>query len=290
MTYDQVRTAHTWNLCSAFNLSKVHTHTAVNTDTHHEHTPRAVGSLLCCDAWGAVGGSVPCSRAWYWGWRECWILIFPTYNSCWLETQTCNLSITSPTLTILPRLPIDGISTILYNLSYRNTNIPYILPKIIEGNYLKAHKWTALQRFSFLFWQIKKKTFFFFIFVQWKSCSLVFLLFFSFWLSFFVFFIVPSPICFSFWSASLFQNFIYIYCTETLWLTSLNLYCGAWIEDIWNVTLTSDLHLLYPQLLARSLNPESFISILFHCVLLCTCAHFFTSSSPTAHVNPWFRV
>ncbi len=179
-------------------------------------------------------------------------------------------------------------STILYNLSYRNTNIPYILPKIIQGNYLKAHKWTVLQRFCFLFWQIKKKTFIFFIFVQWKSCNLVFWLFFP--TFFFVFFIVPSPICFSFWSASLFQNFIYIYCTETLWLTSLNLYCGAWIEDIWNVTLTSDLHLLYPQLLARSLNPEYFISILFHCVLLCTCAHFFTSSSPTAHINPWFRV
>ncbi len=179
-------------------------------------------------------------------------------------------------------------STILYNLSYRNTNIPYILPKIIEGNYLKAHKWTVLQRFCFFFGKSKKKHLFsLFLF---NENPAIWSFDFSFWLSFFVFFIVPSPICFSFWSASLFQNFIYIYCTETLWLTSLNLYCGAWIEDIWNVTLTSDLHLLYPQLLARSLNAESFISILFHCVLLCTCAHFFTSSSPTAHVNPWFRV
>ncbi len=42
--------------------------------THREHTPGAVGSHLCCGARGAVGGSVPCSRApqsWYWGWREC---------------------------------------------------------------------------------------------------------------------------------------------------------------------------------------------------------------------------
>ncbi len=63
---------HTRNLCSAFNPSKC-THTAVN--THREHTPGAVGSHLCCGARGAVGGSVPCSRApqsWYWGWRECW--------------------------------------------------------------------------------------------------------------------------------------------------------------------------------------------------------------------------
>ncbi len=51
---------------------QVHTHTAVNTHTHREHTPRAVGTHLCCGAWGAVGGSVPCSRtpSWYWRWRE----------------------------------------------------------------------------------------------------------------------------------------------------------------------------------------------------------------------------
>ncbi len=37
------------------------THTAVNTHTHthHEHTPGAVGSHLCCGAWGAVGDAVP---------------------------------------------------------------------------------------------------------------------------------------------------------------------------------------------------------------------------------------
>ncbi len=58
---------HTLNFCSAINPHKVCTHTAVNT-----HTPGAVGNHLCCGAWGAVGGSVPCSRApqSYWGWRE----------------------------------------------------------------------------------------------------------------------------------------------------------------------------------------------------------------------------
>ncbi len=39
---------HTWNLSSAFTHPKC-THTAVNTHTQHrEHTPRAVGSHLCC--------------------------------------------------------------------------------------------------------------------------------------------------------------------------------------------------------------------------------------------------
>ncbi len=62
---------HTQNLGSAINPLKVHTHSS-------EHTPwthtGAVGIHLCCGARGAVGGSVPCSRApqsWYWGWREC---------------------------------------------------------------------------------------------------------------------------------------------------------------------------------------------------------------------------
>ncbi len=59
---------HTWNLCSAFNPSKVHTHssehthTHTHTHTHSEHTPGAVGSHLCCGARGAVG-FFSCSRA-----------------------------------------------------------------------------------------------------------------------------------------------------------------------------------------------------------------------------------
>ncbi len=36
---------------------------AQHTHTHREYTPGAVGSHLCCSARGAVGGSVPCSRA-----------------------------------------------------------------------------------------------------------------------------------------------------------------------------------------------------------------------------------
>ncbi len=86
VTYDQVW----WPILGICALHFTHpkcTHTAVN--THREHTP------------GAVGGSVPCSRApqsWYWGWREHCTFTPPTYNSCRPETQTRNLSITSPTL------------------------------------------------------------------------------------------------------------------------------------------------------------------------------------------------
>ncbi len=82
---------------SAYTQQWTHTHT----HTHREHTPGAVGSHLCCSARGAVGGSVPCSRApqsWCGGWRECCTFTPPAYNPCRPETRTRNLSITSPTL------------------------------------------------------------------------------------------------------------------------------------------------------------------------------------------------
>ncbi len=62
----------------------------IQVHTHREHTPGAVGSLLCCGARGAVGGSVPCSRvslqSWYWGWRERWLF---TTKSKWLDNRHC---------------------------------------------------------------------------------------------------------------------------------------------------------------------------------------------------------
>ncbi len=77
-----------------------HTHTHTHTHTPWTHTR---SSQLCCGARGAVGGSVPCSRApqsWYWGWRECCTFTPPTYNSCRQP-----LGYESDSLTIRPRLP-----------------------------------------------------------------------------------------------------------------------------------------------------------------------------------------
>ncbi len=77
----------------------VHTHT----HTHHEHTPGAVGSQ-CCSAWGAFGGSVPCSRvspqSWYWGWRERWTFTPPTHN----PTNPQPSGYKSDSLSIRPRI------------------------------------------------------------------------------------------------------------------------------------------------------------------------------------------
>ncbi len=86
------------------------THTAMNTHTHHEHTPGAVGSHLCCGVRGAVGGSVPCLRepqSWYWGWRELLYIHSPTNNSCrtW-DSNSQPLDYESDSLTIRPRLPL----------------------------------------------------------------------------------------------------------------------------------------------------------------------------------------
>ncbi len=94
---------------SALHLPIQSAHTQQWTHTHREHTPGAVGSHLCCGARGAVGGSVPCSRApqsWYWGWRERCTFTPPTYNSCWTwDSNPQPLGYESDSLTIRPRLP-----------------------------------------------------------------------------------------------------------------------------------------------------------------------------------------
>ncbi len=110
---------HTWNLCSAFNPSKcTHTHTqqwVVKKHTHtththtHTHTHRAVASQ-CSVAWGAFGGSVPCStvspQSWYWGWRERWTYTPPTYNPCWTwDSNPQPLGYKPNSLSIRARLP-----------------------------------------------------------------------------------------------------------------------------------------------------------------------------------------
>ncbi len=89
----------------ALHLTHPSAHTAVSsehthTHTHTEHAPRAVGSH-CSSARGAIGGSVPCSRApqsWYCRWRECCSFTIPTFNSCRCENRTSDLQVTSPTL------------------------------------------------------------------------------------------------------------------------------------------------------------------------------------------------
>ncbi len=90
VTYDQVW----WPILRICALHLTHprcTHTPW-THTHREHTPGAVDSHLCCGARGAVGGSVPWSRApqsWYWRWRE-----------------RANYSLPPPTIPAGPRLEL----------------------------------------------------------------------------------------------------------------------------------------------------------------------------------------
>ncbi len=93
----------------ALHLTHPSAHTAVNTHTHREHTPGAVGSQ-CCGARGAVGGSVPCSRApqsWYWRWKERWLFTPPTYNPCrtW-DSNPRPSGYKSDSLSIRPRRPL----------------------------------------------------------------------------------------------------------------------------------------------------------------------------------------
>ncbi len=104
---------HTRNLCSAFNPSKVHTHThtAVNTHTVNTHLEQ----WAACGARGAVEGLVSCSRApqsWYWGWRERAVDSLPPQSLLNRDSNSQPLHHESDSLTIRPRLhPNRKVST-----------------------------------------------------------------------------------------------------------------------------------------------------------------------------------
>ncbi len=116
---------HTQNLCSAFNPSKVHTHSSEHTHahTHREHTPGAVGSQ-CCGARGAVGGSVPCSRSHLsrgikGGESAVHSLPPPTYNSCRIwNSNSQPFDHESDSLNIRPRLPHPVLPSSVYFTIY----------------------------------------------------------------------------------------------------------------------------------------------------------------------------
>ncbi len=98
---------HTQNLCSAFNPSKC-THTQQWTHTHTVNTHSG-------SQWGAVGGSVPCSRvspqSWYWRWRggesAGYSLPPPATDNCWRtwDSNPQPSGYKSDSLSIRPRLP-----------------------------------------------------------------------------------------------------------------------------------------------------------------------------------------
>ncbi len=88
-------------------LKCTHTHT----HSKHTHIPGAVGILFCfcCGIRGAVGGSVPCSRApqsWYWGWRKHCTFTPPGNNPCRTWDSNLQPGYESDSLTIRPRLPL----------------------------------------------------------------------------------------------------------------------------------------------------------------------------------------
>ncbi len=100
---------HTRNLCSAFNPSKVHTHSSEHTHTVNTHT----------EQWAAIYAVAPGEQLGVWclaqvhlrGWREHWTFTAPTYNSCrtW-DSNSQPLDYESDSLTIRPRLPQKGLA------------------------------------------------------------------------------------------------------------------------------------------------------------------------------------
>ncbi len=112
---NKVRYCQVWwpilEIC-ALHLTHPSPHTQQWVVNKHTHTlwtrTRSSGQPLLQRPGGAIGGSVPCSRAsqsWYWRWRESCSFTIPTSNSCWCENRTSDLQVTSQTLTIRPQLP-----------------------------------------------------------------------------------------------------------------------------------------------------------------------------------------
>ncbi len=102
MTYDQVW----WPILGICALHLTHPK-CTHTHTVNTH-PEQWAVIYAAAPGGAVGGSVPCSRApqsWYWRRRECWTFTPPTYNSCrtW-DSNLQPLDYESDSLTIRPQL------------------------------------------------------------------------------------------------------------------------------------------------------------------------------------------
>ncbi len=88
---------YTQNLCSAFNPSKVHTHTE-QWAAIYDAAPRQLLGVRCLAQWSHLSRGID-------GGKSALQSLPPIYNSCRPKTRTRNLSIMSPTLTIRPRLP-----------------------------------------------------------------------------------------------------------------------------------------------------------------------------------------
>ncbi len=114
-----------WPILRICALQLIHAHTQQWTHTHREHTPGEVGSY---GAWGAVGGSVPCSRAPRRGnesGERALYIHFPTYNPC--RTWNLNpqpLDYESDSLTVRPQL--SRIYIYIYIYIFFQIHIKYI--------------------------------------------------------------------------------------------------------------------------------------------------------------------
>ncbi len=118
------KVTHIWNFCSAFNPSKVHTHTAVNTHAPWTHT-RSSGQpfMLRCpgSSWG-FGALLKGTSSWYWRWRESTVHSFPpTYNSrrTWRWGSEC----TALSLPSILEWNVNDNATIASQSVYRHGNL-----------------------------------------------------------------------------------------------------------------------------------------------------------------------
>ncbi len=151
---------HTRNVCSAFSQPKC-THTPCT------HTPWTHTSWTHTRSSGQPFMQQRLGRSWGFGALhkstsvvvlkvESYIHSPPTYNPCRPETRTHNLSITSPTLTIRPRLPKNSNAVKYYNVTELFTILKYNLflwrnkSKLNSSSYYSSVPWSF--RHHMLIW------------------------------------------------------------------------------------------------------------------------------------------
>ncbi len=91
--------------------------------THPKWTHTRSSGQPCYSAWGAVGGSVPCSRtpqSWYWGWRARCTFTPSAYNPWTGDSNPQPLDYKSDSLTIRPRLPLNSNTPLCQTFSDSN--------------------------------------------------------------------------------------------------------------------------------------------------------------------------
>ncbi len=122
---------HIWNFCSAFNPSKVHTHSSEHTHTVNTHPEQwaAIYAVAPGSSWG-FGALLKGTSSWYWGWESAVKLIQKSYQN----------KMNKKSYFLFHCLTKTGIPVTLNEQEKKHTE----LPKWMMGNVVKTGQFTDI--------------------------------------------------------------------------------------------------------------------------------------------------